>query len=177
MQHPRDYDGSMQQSLRTRCVCGWETTGPEDDVVAATLDHGLRVHNMGGTREDVLQRAERVEEGPADAPATAATMDELRVVDVPEHRRFEARLGSQTIGFTRYAERDGRIALLHTEIDPSVEGQGYGSKLASGVLDAVTSRGLEVVVHCPFIGAYVRRHTADYPTIDLSHVAVPSGGS
>ena len=42
-------------------MCGWEVTGPEDDVVAATLDHGLRVHNMGGTREDVLARAERVE--------------------------------------------------------------------------------------------------------------------
>ena len=100
------------------------------------------------------------------------TSDELAVVDVPEQRRFEARLGSQTIGFTRYAERDGRIALLHTEIDPSVEGQGYGSKLASGVLDAVLARGLEVVVHCPFIGAYVRRHAAEYPGIDLSHVAV-----
>jgi predicted small metal-binding protein len=52
----------MTQTLRTRCVCGWETTGPEDDVVAATLDHGLRVHNMGGTREDVLQRAERLDD-------------------------------------------------------------------------------------------------------------------
>jgi predicted small metal-binding protein len=52
----------MTQTLRTRCVCGWETTGPEDDVVAATLDHGLRVHNMGGSREDVLQRAERVDD-------------------------------------------------------------------------------------------------------------------
>ncbi|HEX5012744.1 MAG TPA: hypothetical protein VFV72_01205 [Candidatus Limnocylindrales bacterium] len=58
----------MTQLLRTRCSCGWETTGPEDDVVAATLDHGLRVHNMGGTREDVLQRAERV-----DDPRQAAT--------------------------------------------------------------------------------------------------------
>jgi predicted small metal-binding protein len=52
----------MTQTLRTRCVCGWETTGPEDDVVAATLDHGLRVHNMGGTREDVLQRAEHLDD-------------------------------------------------------------------------------------------------------------------
>ena len=58
----------MGQQLRTRCVCGWETTGPEDEVVAATLDHGLRVHNMGGTREDVLARAERVP-APADARA------------------------------------------------------------------------------------------------------------
>ena len=58
----------MGQQLRTRCVCGWESTGSEDEVVAATLDHGRKVHNMGGTREDVLARAERVP-APADARA------------------------------------------------------------------------------------------------------------
>ena len=68
----RDYHAAMTETLRTRCVCGWETTGPEDDVVAATLDHGLRVHNMGGTREDVLRRAERVDDSAAaDAEPTA----------------------------------------------------------------------------------------------------------
>ena len=57
---------TMDALLRTRCVCGWETTGTEDEVVEATLDHGLRVHNMAGTREEVLQRAERVEPEEAD---------------------------------------------------------------------------------------------------------------
>jgi hypothetical protein len=37
-----------------RCACGWEITGPTDDVVAATIDHGLRIHNMVATRADVL---------------------------------------------------------------------------------------------------------------------------
>jgi hypothetical protein len=58
----------MSQQLRTRCVCGWESTGSEDEVVAATLDHGRKVHNMGGTRDEVLARAERVP-APADAPS------------------------------------------------------------------------------------------------------------
>jgi predicted small metal-binding protein len=58
----------MNDTLRTRCVCGWETTGSEDEVVAATLDHGLRVHNMPGTREQVLERAERVAPAAPEAP-------------------------------------------------------------------------------------------------------------
>jgi hypothetical protein len=58
----------MGQQLRTRCVCGWESTGSEDEVVAATLDHGRTVHNMEGTRDDVLARAEQV---PAAADARA----------------------------------------------------------------------------------------------------------
>ena len=61
----RGYHAPMSELLRTSCVCGWETVGTEDEVVAATLDHGLRVHNMAGTREEVLQRAERIEDDAA----------------------------------------------------------------------------------------------------------------
>lgn len=160
------YHGRMSDVLRTRCVCGWEATGNEDEVVAATLDHGQRVHNMAGTREQVLERAERI-----DAPAAggdAADGAALSIIDLPDARRFEARLGTQTVGFTRYVVRDGSIALLHTEVDPSVEGKGIGSQLAAGVLADSMSRGLTVVVRCPFIAAYVRRHKADYPAVQIT---------
>jgi predicted small metal-binding protein len=46
-----------EPSITVRCVCGWETSGPEEDVVATTIDHGLRVHNMAATREEVLAMA------------------------------------------------------------------------------------------------------------------------
>jgi len=163
----------MQETLRTRCVCGWETTGPEDEVVAATLDHGLRVHNMGGTREDVLQRAERVEPEAADMtpPPAAGT---VAIVDTPERERFEARIGSTVIGFSQYRLRDGSIDLLHTEIDPDYEGKGIGSQLARGVLSDVLGRGLAVTVRCPFISAYLRRHKADYPTMDFKTNRIPA---
>jgi predicted small metal-binding protein len=46
---------------RLRCACGWETTGSEDEVVAATMEHAERVHNMHATREEVLTRIESVE--------------------------------------------------------------------------------------------------------------------
>lgn len=98
---------------------------------------------------------------------TAADTTEFAVVDVPAKRRFEARLGADTIGFTQYAARDDMIMLLHTEIDPSVEGRGFGSRLAAGILGDVTSRGVSVIVRCPFIAAYVKRHADAYPTVEL----------
>jgi hypothetical protein len=104
---------------------------------------------------------------PPDEIAETDELAELTVVDVPELRRFEARLGSQTIGHTRYARAEGRIALVHTEIDPSVEGKGYGSRLAAAVLAEVRSRDLSVIVTCPFIAAYVRRHVDEYPEVDV----------
>lgn len=95
------------------------------------------------------------------------TADTLEVVDVPDAHRFEARLGSKRIGYSKYVTREGAIAVIHTEIDPSAEGQGYGSQLAKAVLDDVTARGVRVIVHCPFIAAYVRRHPDDYPDVEL----------
>jgi predicted GNAT family acetyltransferase len=150
----------MTAILRTNCVCGWETTGKEDDVVDATLDHGLRVHNMAGTREQVLERAERV--GGEGDPEP-----EVRIVDAPARSRFELLVGDRVVGFTEYELVGDRISLNHTEIDPDVEGRGYGSRLAAGVLDATGERGLDVIVMCPFITAYLRRHKADFPDVDL----------
>jgi predicted GNAT family acetyltransferase len=167
----------MSEQLRTRCVCGWEAVGPEDEVVEKTLDHGLRVHNMGGTREEVLQRAERIEPQAANAAPPAQTgppADEVAIVDVPDRERFEARIGSAVVGFSQYRLRDGSIDLLHTEIDPDREGQGIGTKLAKGVLTDVLGRGLAVTVRCPFIAAYVRRHRADYPTMDFKTNQIPA---
>jgi hypothetical protein len=40
--------------ITNRCVCGWEIMGPPDEVVAATIDHGARIHNMVATRAEVL---------------------------------------------------------------------------------------------------------------------------
>jgi uncharacterized protein len=95
------------------------------------------------------------------------TPAEFAVIDVPEKRRFEARLGAETIGFTQYGKREDLIVLLHTEIDPSVEGRGFGSRLAAGILADVTARELSVVVRCPFIAAYVERHADAYPTVEV----------
>ena len=161
----------MSETLRTRCVCGWEATGTEDEVVEATLDHGLRVHNMAGTREQVLERAEQIAPQPsAEATEAAGPADggAMSIVDVPERRRFEARIDGRTVGFTQYSLVGDRITLVHTEVDPDLEGHGVGSRLAQLVLADVRSRGLAVAVSCPFISAYVRRHRADYPDVEVA---------
>ena len=44
-------------TLRVRCVCGWEVVGTEDEVVPATQAHGRQVHNMEATRDEVLAMA------------------------------------------------------------------------------------------------------------------------
>jgi predicted small metal-binding protein len=42
------------EPMRLRCVCGWEASGSEDDLIVAATDHGEQVHNMRPTRDEVL---------------------------------------------------------------------------------------------------------------------------
>jgi predicted GNAT family acetyltransferase len=48
--------------------------------------------------------------------------------------------------------------MVHTEIEPAFEGEGFGSALVSGALDDVRARGKRVRPLCPFVAAYVKRH-------------------
>ena len=47
-------DGRSSGTMKVRCACGWEWAGDVEAVVAATQDHGTRIHNMEATREQVL---------------------------------------------------------------------------------------------------------------------------
>ena len=51
--------------MRVRCASGWETTGDEDAVVAATQAHGRRLHNMEPPRQQVVALAIGEAEPPA----------------------------------------------------------------------------------------------------------------
>ncbi len=54
-----------------RCACGWEIRGSEKEVVAATQEHGRRLHNMSPTRDQVLamvvDRGEEADGGDTEA--------------------------------------------------------------------------------------------------------------
>ena len=81
-----------------------------------------------------------------------------RVVDNPEERRYELWLGATLAGFIEYRSEPGTILLVHTEVDPAVEGRGLGSRLVAGTLDDLRARGVKLVPLCPFVRAYLRHH-------------------
>jgi uncharacterized protein len=83
---------------------------------------------------------------------------DLRVVDNPEERRYELWLGATRAGFIEYRSEPGTIVLVHTEVDPAVEGRGLGTRLVAGALDDLRARDLKLVPQCPFVRAYLRHH-------------------
>ncbi|MEX2204301.1 MAG: DUF1059 domain-containing protein [Actinomycetota bacterium] len=52
------------------CMCGWQTRGTEDEVVAAIQDHGDEVHGRRPSREEILALAVDLA-GPAEDAETA----------------------------------------------------------------------------------------------------------
>ncbi len=79
------------------------------------------------------------------------------VKDNPAAGRFEMTSGGST-AFVEYRRAGNKIVLTHTEVPEVLSGQGVGSKLVRGTLDAVRVEGLKVVPSCEFVAAYVERH-------------------
>lgn len=86
----------------------------------------------------------------------------LQIHDNPEEHRYEALLDGKLAGFIQYRLHDGRMAMVHAEVEPAYEGHGVGSELAQVALADVRERGLKLVPLCPFVAGYVRRHSDRY---------------
>jgi predicted GNAT family acetyltransferase len=91
-----------------------------------------------------------------------AVEEKVGVHDNPFEGRYEIRLDGRTAGFTAYKSKPNLIAFLHTEVDPSLEGRGLGSRLVGSALDDARERGLEVLPFCSFVNEFIHRHRDEY---------------
>jgi uncharacterized protein len=96
--------------------------------------------------------------GELEAAAGSPSPADAEVVDRPEKSRYELRLDGRLIGLAAYRRREGRISFTHTEVDPSCEGRGFGSRLAAAALEDARRQGLRVLPLCPFVAHYVETH-------------------
>lgn len=69
-------------------------------------------------------------------------------LDTPEGRAIAA-----------YQREGDRIVFTHTEVPRALEGQGIGSRLVRAALDSARDQGLRVVPQCPFVRAFIERHS------------------
>jgi predicted GNAT family acetyltransferase len=82
------------------------------------------------------------------------------VVHDPDGHRYRLLTGDAKMGELTYRELEpGVVAFLHTEVAPELQGGGLGSLLVERALADAHDRGLQVVPVCPFVAAYLRRHT------------------
>ena len=83
--------------------------------------------------------------------------------------RYEITIGNQ-VAFLTYRRRPGSVLLAHTEVPVSLRGQGLAQALAKHGLDEARQTGEHVVVKCPFVTAWLKRHP-EYDDIVVARVA------
>lgn len=87
----------------------------------------------------------------------------MNLTDVPvkdnrHHHRFELEIDGKMSLVAYQNVDDETLALLHTEVDPNLEGQGVGSHLVKEVLEYVERNNLKIIPLCPFVTVYLKRH-------------------
>ena len=106
-------------------------------------------------------------------PGTVIVRDDL------DNDRYVIEVDGELAGFADYRIKGDRQLFVHTEIFPSFEGRGLGSRLAAQALADVRSIGRVIVPYCPFIAAYIKRHPEYNEFVDLKvleKVTESSGG-
>ena len=80
------------------------------------------------------------------------------VVNNEAHQRFELTVEGH-LAATYYKLSNGVITFVHTDVPAELGGKGVGSALVKGALDQVRAGGLKVIAQCPFVKAYIDKHT------------------
>ena len=81
----------------------------------------------------------------------------LEVRHNPDRKRFEIEVNGH-FGIVEYILVDTKIIFTHTEVHPTLEGQGIASKLAKTGLEYAQTHQLKVIPLCPYVAGYMKRH-------------------
>ncbi len=81
----------------------------------------------------------------------------MNVRDNSEESRFELEKDG-AVAIAAYELEGEVISFTHTVVPVEIEGQGIGSALIGGALEAARARDLKVIPICGFVRAYIDRH-------------------
>ncbi|HET7181393.1 MAG TPA: GNAT family N-acetyltransferase [Candidatus Limnocylindrales bacterium] len=85
----------------------------------------------------------------------------LEIVDVPDERRYEARLEGKLVGWVDYGRVRDRFVAVHTEVKPEFGGRGIGKALVRRVIADARAGGYRITPRCPLFAAHFERNPAD----------------
>jgi uncharacterized protein len=71
--------------------------------------------------------------------------------------RFEM-VFDKHLSLIEYEIKGDVMALLHTEVDPALEGRGAGTAIVEKTLKYIEEAGMQLLPLCPFVVAYIKRH-------------------
>ena|SRR5437660_9071701 len=88
----------------------------------------------------------------------AVNPEDLTVIHNEDAHRFELHAAGLQALLT-YRRFPDRIVFDHTEVPQPLEGKGLAAKLARSALDFARQQHLRVILLCPYISTFLRKHT------------------
>ena len=82
---------------------------------------------------------------------------DAKIENHPDRAQFVAALNGAH-GRLDYRLRPGVMTIVHTEVDPALEGHGVAGALVRAALDHARASGLKVDPVCGYARAYMERH-------------------
>lgn len=83
--------------------------------------------------------------------------EKILVTNNNEQQRFEVHL-DDAVAFLEYRFYKNDIALMHTVVPEQLSGRGLASALAHHALEWAKEHHKKVMVYCPFVAAYLKKH-------------------
>ena len=83
----------------------------------------------------------------------------ITVLDNTAAQRFETTVDG-LLCVLEYRIDGNTLVLVHTEVPDALSGHGIAAALAKFALDSARERGMDVVVKCAYVAAWIRRHPA-----------------
>ena len=82
---------------------------------------------------------------------------QYNIVNNEKLMHFEIHEGDD-IAFLEYRFYKKDIAFMHTAVPPGMEGKGVASALAAYAFKFAKDHKKPVMVYCPFVGTWLKRH-------------------
>jgi predicted GNAT family acetyltransferase len=95
----------------------------------------------------------------------------LKNIDITnntQQQQFEVRI-EDNLAVLVYRFYKNDIALMHTNVPDALEGQGIASALAKHALEWVKEQHKKILVYCPFVASYLKRHPEYNVLIDKNY--------
>jgi uncharacterized protein len=83
--------------------------------------------------------------------------DKPEITNNEEQQQFEYRTGNELATLTyKFYKKD--IAFMHTNVPDSLAGKGIAGALAASAFEYAKKLNKKVMVYCPFVAAYLKKH-------------------
>jgi len=84
--------------------------------------------------------------------------DEIKISNNEQNLHFETKLDGGEYAFVEYRWHKEALVLMHTLVPEGHEGKGIAGALAKFALEYAKEKKLPLMVYCPYVRAYMKRH-------------------